>query len=200
MQAGAGGAGGVLVEADDNIALLLETVVERGLLVIRFNRTVSSASAQVLNVTITLPAGAPPLESLAIGGSGSIKSAQLSTPSLQCAIGGSGNIQLSNLQTDKLKVSIAGSGSFEGTGRADEMTASIAGSGDLKAGKLAALRLKISIAGSGDATVWAKNALSISIAGSGDVAYFGDPTLAKSIAGSGSVRRLGPGSGDVASQ
>ncbi len=191
-----GGPGGLVIETDDNIAPLLETVVERDHLLIRFARNAGPLSAQVLNVTISLPAGATPLESLAVGGSGVIKSALLTTPSLQCAIGGSGDIHLAQLQTDKFKVSIAGSGSLTAAGRADDMTANIAGAGDLKTGKLAAQHLKISIAGSGDATVWAKTGLNVSIAGSGDVGYFGDPAVKQSIAGSGNVRRLGPGPAD----
>jgi hypothetical protein len=178
---------GVVIETDDNIAPLLETVVERGQLVIRFVRGTGSVSTKVLNVTVN----ARTIEQLAISGSGDITSGKLQGAALRCSISGSGDIHLAQLQVDKLRISIAGSGDFEAAGRADEIEASVAGSGDIKAGKLAAERVKLSIAGSGDAVVRANTALNVRIAGSGDVAYYGNPQVTQAVAGSGEVRRMG---------
>jgi hypothetical protein len=178
---------GVVIETDDNIAPLLETVVERGQLIIRFARDPGSVSTKVLNVTVN----ARTIEQLAMGGSGSINSANLQSAALKCSVSGSGDIRIAQLQTGSLSVTVAGSGRFEAAGRADEIEASIAGSGDIKAGKLAAERVKLSIAGSGDATVRANAELTANIAGSGDVAYYGNARVTQAVAGSGTVRRVG---------
>lgn len=178
---------GVMIETDDNIAALLETMVERGQLVIRFARDAGSISTKVLNVTVNVRT----VEQLAIGGSGSITSAKLQSAALRCSIGGSGDIRIAQLQVNKLRVSVASSGDFEAAGRADAIDAAIAGSGGIKAGKLAAQRVKISIVGSGDATVRANAALTVNISGSGGVAYYGNPRVTQAVAGSGEVRRVG---------
>jgi hypothetical protein len=182
----AGLAESIVIETDHNMIPLLETVVERGQLIIRFPRTSGSITTTVLNVTVTTRV----IEKLAVAGVGTIISAKLQSTTLQCSIGGSGDVRIAQLQTDKLRVNVAGSGGFEAAGRAAEVDASIAGSGDIKAGKLAAERISISIAGSGNATVRANAALNVNIVGSGDVAYYGDARVTQALAGSGKVRQL----------
>jgi Putative auto-transporter adhesin, head GIN domain len=177
---------GVVIETDDNVAPLIETVVERGQLVIRFARGTGSVSTKVLNVIVN----ARTIEQLAVGGSGTITSAKLQSAALKCSIGGSGDIRIAQLQAGNLRVTVAGSGTFEAAGRADEIDASIAGSGDIKAGNLAAERIKLGISGSGDAVVRANSTLNVSIAGSGDVAYYGNARVTQALAGSGKVRRV----------
>ncbi len=178
---------GVVIETDDNIAPLIETVVERGQLKLRFKERNTSVQVRTMNITVNLRN----LEELAIGGSGDMRAASLRTPKLRCAIAGSGNMQLQALDTESLALSIAGSGDFSAGGRARSMQAKVAGSGNVRTEKLAADQVKLSIAGSGDARVWARETLGVSVAGSGDVAYYGDAVVSKSVAGSGSVKRLG---------
>lgn len=181
----------VTVTADDNVLPLIETVVERNRLVIRWrdrkgNNTLSMKDGPRFAVTVRT------LESIAVGGSGGVRAAALKTGNLKVSIGGSGNVQIAGLAATDVSTDIGGSGDFVASGRADSLTASIAGSGAVKAGKLEAARVKVSIAGSGDAAVWARDSLSVSVAGSGDVKYYGDPAVTRSVVGSGSIRRLGP--------
>jgi hypothetical protein len=177
----------VLLETDDNIAPLVETVVERGQLAIRLVNRRDGIQTKNLRITVT----APTFGKLSIGGSGSIKAQALQLASLVSSISGSGDIQINNLNVGQLDISVAGSGDFQASGQADSVEVNIAGSGDVRLPKLSSKRVAISIAGSGDAVVWARESLSVSVAGSGDVQYYGDPTLSKSMAGSGSVRRIG---------
>lgn len=177
----------VLLETDDNIAPLVETVVERGQLLIRPAKRGENIQTKTLRLTVT----APGFTKLSVAGSGTIKAETLQTTRLQASISGSGDIQILKLDAGELAISIAGSGDFEAKGHADQVEASIAGSGDVRTANLQSKRVKVNIAGSGDAAVWATEALHISVAGSGDVKYYGDATVSKSIAGSGSVRRLG---------
>lgn len=177
----------VIVEGDDNIVPLVETVVESGRLKIRFAEKNMSVSTKLLKVTVN----AKTIEGLSVAGSGDIHAAKVQSAKLKVSIAGSGDAYITSLDTDTLKVSIAGSGSFSAGGKAKTVETSVSGSGDLKIGKLESNSVKVSIAGSGDATVWAKEALKVSVAGSGDVKYYGDAKVSQSVAGSGSVKRLG---------
>jgi hypothetical protein len=182
---------GLTVTADDNVLPLIETVVERNRLLIRWRDRKGNNSLRMKDGP-RFAVSVRSLESIAVGGSGDVRAAALKAGNLKVSIGGSGNVQLAGLAAAEVSVDIGGSGDFVGTGRADSLNASIAGSGALKAGKLEAARVKVSIAGSGDAAVWARESLSVSVAGSGDVKYYGDPAVTRSIVGSGSVMRLGP--------
>ena len=156
----------LVITADDNVAPLIESVVERGVLKLRWRD-----NTQVRSATIRVTVQTRELQSIAIAGSGDVRAPAVSTPKLALNISGSGDVHLG--------------------GRADALEVKIMGSGDVKAARLATQRATVSISGSGDATVWASEALRVSVAGSGDVAYYGDPNVQKSVAGSGSVRRLG---------
>ena len=177
----------LVIEADDNIAPMIETVVEGGQLRIRLAERFKSVKPTVLKLTLHVRA----LEQISISGSGDVNARKLQSPTLELRIAGSGDVRLAALQTDSLSVSISGAGDFFAAGRADTARYSIAGSGDIKTSALASKNVKISIAGSGDAAVWASQTLNVSIAGSGDVAYYGDATVTRSVAGSGRIRKLG---------
>jgi len=170
---------GVLIETDDNIAPLIETVVENDQLKIRLAQRFTSIRPKSLKVTVN----ARLVESLSISGSGDIQSSQLKSGTLATRISGSG--------VDTLSVSISGNGDFSAGGRADSVRSSISGSGDIKTSTLAARNVKLSIAGSGNAQVWASQGLTISIAGSGDVGYYGDAAVTQSVSGSGRIKKLG---------
>lgn len=176
----------VVLETDDNIAPLIETVVEQGQLVVRMAKRSDNVQTKTLRMTIT----APSFTALSIAGSGTVRADALQTPKLKTSISGSGDVRLQNLTVGELTLAISGSGDFEALGHADAMKASVAGSGDVRTKGLETKQVKVSIAGSGNVTTWATEALHVSIAGSGDVQYYGDPSVKKSIAGSGSVRRL----------
>ena len=167
-----GGAEGLTLTADDNIAPEIETVVEKGVLQIRW-RTRNFDARQATRIRIAL--NAKTLESIAIAGSGDVNAPALSANQLSVHISGSGDVKLG--------------------GRADSIKVSISGSGDVNAARLDTQSASIRIAGSGDAQVWARKSLEAHIAGSGDIRYYGDPTVAKRIAGSGSVRRAGDSPG-----
>lgn len=157
----------VSITADDNVLPEIESVVEGGVLRVRFRQRFNAVTDTRIRVKVSARA----IESLTLAGSGDIHATRLDTP--------------------RLAVKIAGSGEAKLFGRAETLDLSISGSGDIDAAKLETKRAKINVAGSGDAVLWAREALSVRVAGSGDIRYYGDPTLEKTIVGSGSVRRLG---------
>ncbi|MES2583223.1 MAG: head GIN domain-containing protein [Pseudomonadota bacterium] len=178
---------GVVVEADDNLLPLIETVVKNGQLRIRTAKGVNLPGNAKIKITVH----ARNIDTLSLAGSADLTAARLASPKLAGNIAGSGSITIKDLQSDDLSVSIAGSGSFEAQGTAKAMDVSIAGSGDVSTAKLSTQDVKISIAGSGDAIVWVRKALSVSIAGSGEVRYYGEGNLREaSTMGSGRVKQL----------
>jgi len=178
----------VSLEADDNLLPEIETVVERGVLKVRYKRSVSLSGRSTIRLLVT----APRIEALSVAGSGDILSESIRSDALDISVAGSGDVRIAKLEASSLKVSISGSGDVKAAGKAESVSVSIAGSGDVGAGRLEARRAKVSIAGSGDVSLWVSESLDVSSVGSGDVRYHGDPAVKKSSIGSGSVRRLGP--------
>ncbi|APV50660.1 hypothetical protein BWI17_13760 [Betaproteobacteria bacterium GR16-43] len=174
--------------ADDNVMLVIETVVEKGTLKLKFARD----NINVRNAKIAAVLTVRNLESLAVAGSGDVASGPLKAQKLAVMIGGSGNVSIDTVNAFEVNVRIGGSGDLAvGGGHAEALTVAIGGSGTLKAPKLESKRAKVSIGGSGDASVWARETLNVSVAGSGSVRYYGDPALEKAVVGSGEVRRAG---------
>lgn len=177
----------VVVEADDNLLALIETVVEDGTLQIRTRRAVSLRTRN-LRVFVT----ARDLDRLAMAGSGSIDADRMNGARVQFDIGGSGDISVGHIEGERVVANLGGSGSLKaGGGAARTVSISIGGSGNIDLGRVRAESANVTIAGSGDATLWVRDSLATTVMGSGDVGYYGDPRVSKSAMGSGSVRRLG---------
>jgi hypothetical protein len=166
-----GPAEGVTLTADDNLVPEIETVVEGGVLHVRFRKGIGATTRTRISVTVNARA----IDSIALAGSGDVVAATLETAELSVRVAGSGDVKLG--------------------GRAESLQLRISGSGDVDAGRFDTQRAKVSVAGSGDATVWARQSLEVSVSGSGDVRYFGDPKVRSKVAGSGSVRRKGASPG-----
>lgn len=178
----------VIVETDDNLLPLIETVVEDGVLKIRPARRNLNLQTKTLKIIVQ----AKSLDHLSLGGSGSIDSDALRAKTMHVDLGGSGTIKLKGIEADTLSLNLGGSGDMSiAGGSASDLSISIGGSGDIKMAPVRSDRVSVTIAGSGTATVWARSTLKLTVAGSGDVNYYGDPQLSKTVIGSGSMRRLG---------
>jgi hypothetical protein len=178
---------GVIVEADDNIQPLIETVVENGTLRIRSAKR--NVSFETRNMKIIVMART--LDRMSIGGSGNVTADKLRGESLTIDVGGSGSFTVGQMDSESVAIALGGSGNLKAGGNTERLQVSIGGSGRVQVGQLQARDAVVSIGGSGQATVWAKKSLSLSVAGSGDINYYGDPQISKSIMGSGSIKRLG---------
>ncbi len=178
----------VVIDADDNLLPLVETVVKSGELIIRPVKGVNLAHG----TKIKLRLNARSIDTLTLAGSVDVSAARLLSPRFKADIAGAGSITIQDLKSDTVAVSIAGSGRFEVRGDTKAMDVNISGSGDVLTSRLSAQDVKVSIAGTGNAKLWVHNSLSISIAGSGDVEYYGEGTLKdKSVMGSARIRLVG---------
>lgn len=183
-----GEAENLVLEGDERALAHLETVVEKGVLLIRSRAKLFAPGLGKVRAFVS----ARTIEALRISGSGDITVPALRTAELKVEISGSGDVRIGSLAASSLNVSVGGSGNVTVVeGKVDRFITNVAGSGDVKAAKFEAREAQVRIAGSGDVTLWAKESLAVSIAGSGDVRYYGDPAIKQSVVGAGSVRRAG---------
>lgn len=153
----------VIIETDDNILPLIDTLVKGDRLVISSHGRYSTRIG--VKVTIVVPA---------------LNEARIS---------GSGNITASGVSAKEFDAHISGSGDIHISGSTDSLKASIAGSGGIDASKLPVTAADVSISGSGNIKLLAPQSLHASISGSGDVRCASRPKQIKTrVSGSGKVR------------
>lgn len=179
-----GDEGKITIEGEENILPYIETEVSRNTLKVKFKENTNISTTKKMTVTIPYK----DIESLSLGGSGSISSTSLiSATNFKVNIGGSGNIDI-NVDTNTIKASIGGSGSIYLKGDTNALSCSIAGSGNINAYELKADELDASVAGSGNIKTTVISTIDAKIVGSGNIYYKGNP---------GNVKRKSVGSGDV---
>lgn len=184
------------ITADDNVLPYIETVVEEGMLRIRWKKPVQGRSLNVNRVKISMVLAARNMEAIAIGGATDVAAGPLKAERLVANIGGSGSLDIASVEAGDVSVTIGGSGNLAiGGGRTHTLNVRIGGSGAVKAPKLESRSAKVRIGGSGDASIWAHDKLDATIAGSGDIRYYGDPKVERRVAGTGAVRREGASPG-----
>ena len=152
----------VVLEAQPNIADLIETKVEDGTLVVTSQHSYTSTKSPILFVTI------PQLDSVRTSGSSDITLVGMRGPNLDIAIHGSGDVRAS--------------------GNVERLTYSCSGSGDAFLQGLAVRDAVVRVRGSGDAKLNVAATLDVEVSGSGDIRYTGSPRIIhQSVRGSGSV-------------
>jgi hypothetical protein len=176
------------ISGDDDVVPMVETLVEKGVLEIRWK---NERDHPVRYKELAIELHVRDLDAIMLGGSGRIHAAKLVAASFAAHIGGSGAVVLDALEAKDATATIAGSARLDVGGHADSLKATLAGSGELSAGKFEVRNAQATLQGSARAIVWARETLSATIAGSGEVEYYGRPSVRQTIAGSGVVKRLG---------
>jgi Putative auto-transporter adhesin, head GIN domain len=198
----------VEVETQKNIADVVETVVENGVLVLKTKSGVWKLNYNKLNVYVEMPSveginisgsGDIALETalsgdkltLHISGSGNIVAEKgITTKNLDINLTGSGDVKASGIATGALMTEITGSGGLELAGTAEKAAYSVTGSGDISAKNVKSKTVEADISGSGDITCHADETLDAHSSGSGNITYSGNAASVKSKAsGSGSVTK-----------
>jgi hypothetical protein len=177
----------VKVDADADVIIDIETVVEGNTLKIRFkDREYRHHNIHKAEVYVE----AKSLNSLLNAGSGSIRvDGTISTDNFKAVLSGSGNISTA-VKSESLHAVISGSGSINlsgGTGEADMV---ITGSGEIDGRHLKAGSVVGTITGSGNIYIEAEKSIVGRITGSGSVIYSGNATSVTShTTGSGRVTK-----------
>ncbi len=154
----------VVVEAEDNLLPVIETVLEKSVLVIRTKPNTNIQTTQPIQIRVT----AKSLSGVMLPGSGNITVAALSGDSFTVALPGSGNITVG--------------------GTVNQINLALGGSGNIYCDQLKAKSAVVTLNGSGNVTVYASESLDATIRGSGDIRYSGSPAkVIKNVSGSGNI-------------
>lgn len=173
----------VKVEADDNLLSILTTEVKDGVLVLDVNSSYTADNP--IKVEVTVPA----VDSLALGGSGSLEvQGELEAKDLGVAVGGSGVLTAKG-KFENVRFDLGGTGRVIVGGTTINESITMGGSGTMNTSELQATgKCDVTVAGSGQASVWADGPLSITIAGSGTVTHRGNTQNPQTqITGTGKV-------------
>jgi hypothetical protein len=161
-----GGAQSVGVEAQPNVAEVIETKVRDGTLEVKSEKSYATTKKVLVRVTV------PSLDGVTISGSSSVTIVGARGPSL-------------DLKTN-------GSGDYEASGNVDRLSYTSNGSGDARLARLIVRDAVVRIHGSGGVKLHVSGTLDVEILGSGDVTYIGTPRIVRQvIRGSGSISAAG---------
>jgi hypothetical protein len=162
-----GGEARVVIHADENLQAYISTVVEDGVLRIKFEGSLSSDHELV---------------------------AEIDVPSLQgLHVAGSSEISLGGLEEASFDLDIAGSARGTIEGKVQSLSVDIAGSSNLDMTELEAEDVSIDVAGSAKVKTFATRSLDVDVAGSAHVLYKGQPAVSVDKAGSATVEALPQG-------
>jgi Putative auto-transporter adhesin, head GIN domain len=159
-----GPAESVVVEAEDNLLPVIETVRQNNVLIIRTrpNTTIQTNGQMQVHITMKSLTGV--------------------------TVEGSGNITVPQLSGDSFSAALPGSGTITVGGTAKRVDLSLGGSGNIFCDKLQAKTATVTLNGSGNITVNASESLDASINGSGDIRYSGSPAkINTKVRGSGNI-------------
>lgn len=167
------------VEGDEAVKDLLRFVRDEDSLAVMRTKGDAKGTAKIV---ITMPSP----RKLTIGGSGSIKAAEL-TGNAEANVLGSGSLEVAGVSADRLSVNVAGSGSMKAAGKAKELDLDVLGSGNARLDGLTVEKANVTIAGSGGAKFASDGEVEAEILGSGSVTVRGDARCKVHSVGSGSL-------------
>ena len=167
------------VEGEPETVERLRFVRDGDSLAVMRSKGESSGTATVI---VTMPSP----RKLTVGGSGSLKAAEL-TGKAEANVLGSGSLDVAGVSADTLTVTIAGSGSMRAGGKAERLDLDVLGSGSARLDDLSVDRADVTIAGSGGAAFRSDGEVEAEILGSGSVTVRGDARCKVNAIGSGSL-------------
>lgn len=173
----------VTVKVDGNLQDLVETTVEKGVLVLRTRKPFEADRGAAIDVRV------PALRRFDLAGSGD-GAIEGGRGALALVVDGSGDLRWRG-EASTLQASVQGSGDLRLEGRAETLQIRLEGSGDVDASKLQAVNAEVRVEGSGDVKLsLAGGALSAVVEGSGDVLWRGEARAERIVVhGSGMISR-----------
>lgn len=172
----------VEIEAQPNVADLLDTEVRDGQWILRTRQCIRSHKDITVNISV------PTLRRIAIEGSGDVSGdAVYTTEQMELEISGSGDMQVA-VEAQQVTATIRGSGDLQIEGTCETFQGSIHGSGDIDAMDLKCVRASTEVVGSGDLSIHVTEDLQATVTGSGNITYKGSPTrIDQNVTGSGGI-------------
>ncbi len=178
---------GARLTADDNVLPALSTVVEDGVLRIRFPRHLRVRPRTPIVIRVETPR----MDRIVLVGRVRLTAAKLEADRLAADLDGSAMITLPDVRARTLLMRASGHCHGMAAGRVERFELNLAGEGEINAARLQAAEASIGITGAAQVATWVHDRLQARITGTGAVRYFGDPVVEKSVIGRGVVERLG---------
>src|SRR4051794_26498418 len=178
----------VQIQAQQNIANLIESNVSGSTLQLRFDRNNVNIKSGGVRINVT----SPNVNSIRISGSGNLYApVRIEADHFQLSLSGSCGAEIDSLVANSFASSISGSGHIKvQQGSAHDVQVEISGSGNVDMLGVTAANVTTHSSGSGTIKVTATNKLDAHISGSGRVYYKGSPEISTEISGSGGVSKV----------
>jgi hypothetical protein len=162
----------VTIEADENIAKLIQVHTERNKLVVNYEDRVSIKQSTKLNVYITVV----DITRIDLNMVGDVLSTnRLNQNNVEIIKNGVGNVNLV-IDCESLVIENLSVGDFTISGHSNELDITNSGVGDVLGKTFIANTVVVSNIGVGDVDIYVNKDLDVSANGVGDVNYYGNPT------------------------
>jgi len=177
----------VMIEADENLIALIETIQDGNRLVIRSKEGYHLDPTGDMRVYIT----APLYESIEVSGACDLigQTRINNSEKMKLHVSGAGEIRM-EVDAPEIEAHISGSGSVNLKGETKNFDLDLSGAANARCYELLAENTTVSISGAGDAEVYASVKLDAQVSGAGEVKYKGDAKEVKqNVSGAGSVNK-----------
>lgn len=170
-------------EIDENLVEYLDYKVEKGVLKLRNEKSISTKLHKIYTNSRSLA-------SIDLTGVSNITlKGNVSGDKLTLDVSGVGSVTSDNLLFNSIKVDDSGVGGAVLKGTVDKLNVSLSGVGNVNTYDLIAKDVKCDVSGVGSASVYASESLSASLGGVGNINYKGSPSkIDKSSGGIGKIR------------
>jgi hypothetical protein len=175
----------VEVEADDNVLPLIETVIEDGILVVRYkpHTTLTTQTATVVHVT------APAITALESSGGSGLRADLTAANELNIDSSGGGEVQAHQVSVKRLRANVSGGGALVLDGSAEQVKLAMSGGSRCKAEKLQARSVQIQATGGSTARLAASERLDGVASGGSVVQVRGNPETRLVTSGGSTVEK-----------
>ncbi len=171
----------ITTDGDKEAVDALRFTLEDGTLgVLRDNKAKGDIGIATVRVTMPAPSELDMLGSGKIEVPGMARKAEIN-------IGGSGTIRVANLASESLNLAIVGPGSVQATGTVEQLDLEMTGSGSAKFAGVKVGRADVNVVGSGNSAFASDGSVSANIVGSGDVTVAGKAQCEANKVGSGKL-------------
>ena len=180
---------GITVETYQNVADLIETVVEGSTLRVRQKKDRFNQYYDFDNVKLNVVITNPTCDEISLSGSLNFATnGKITSPDLRINLSGSGNMNFDGIQCNKTTIYLSGSGEITSKGSSDIVDIVLSGSGNVIFNDLQTRSTKIKISGSGNVECNATESYDFKISGSGSIGYKKSTASVNSkVSGSGSI-------------
>jgi hypothetical protein len=171
------------LEAEDNVLPLVETIIDDGVLVVRFKPHLSLNTSKEVVVHVT----APSIDLLESSGGSKMRAELAPVDDLKIESSGGGDVQAHQVAVKKLRAAVSGGGALVLDGSADDVKLSMSGGSRCKGEKLQARAMRIQASGGSTARLAVSETVSGVASGGSVVHVSGHPQTRVSTSGGSEI-------------